>query len=491
MKKLRLHITTILLIFLTTLTAKSVELQMVRSDVDSNRKSMITAGYSFGYDVYVEGLERVSSVVFNLRYNNAQYIQYSGYNLGDLQGKAKALVLESVDPSNPNGKIISVAVFIDSASAVQLTKPKMINLEFVVWQFAPDGIQAYFTASNIVVSAFNDEGVGRQYGFPSINLPLTIHGYLNMWPGDANGNGVVDSADIVVFQDYFKNKNSLLRNSRTFKRRGATTRWVGQQVLRWDVAPATFVDSDGDGAITITDGLIIFQNDGRRRSEAPKSEKNPNISSSEKFDLERPKSINSLEQSNQSVCPIYFDNELLVRAFTLRIKLPNNAKISGIATEESISSNSYLIYSQNENELEILIGSFSNPLSINSSQPLVYLIFDTDKSNLVCQVTQAEAIDINNVKHTLSQFSSVGEYEERTNFTAYHFGNQLTIDTQDASIAEADVFIFDVLGNKTDIKDINFSFNNISINTNSLQRGVYFLQVLADNRMYRSKFIVE
>jgi hypothetical protein len=51
--------------------------------------------------------------------------------------------------------------------------------------------------------------------------------------------------------------------------------------------------------------------------------------------------------------------------------------------------------------------------------------------------------------------------------------------------------IYDVLGNKTNICHINYSENNIQLVINDLSKGIYFLRIQAENKVFSQKLIIK
>lgn len=51
--------------------------------------------------------------------------------------------------------------------------------------------------------------------------------------------------------------------------------------------------------------------------------------------------------------------------------------------------------------------------------------------------------------------------------------------------------IYDALGNKTTISPVNYSENNIQLKINDLSKGIYFLRIKADNKVFSQKLIIE
>ncbi|MFM8569289.1 MAG: hypothetical protein ACKOB6_06770, partial [Candidatus Kapaibacterium sp.] len=91
---------------------------------------------------------------------------------------------------------------------------------------------------------------------------FTIHGFVPVYPGDADNTGVVDSRDATTVGAYIK-QGSGTSNVRGYKRQPSSTLWLPQAALVWDSARATYADCDGSGDVTLSDNLVVQINFGK------------------------------------------------------------------------------------------------------------------------------------------------------------------------------------------------------------------------------------
>jgi hypothetical protein len=131
----------------------------------------------------------------------------------------------------------------------------LVRIKFVASGTATDVI---FQTSDVghLISAYNSHG-----------LPITIAGWSNrvniiepeppmeIWPGDTNNDGVVDTTDIFPIAMYFGNEGAV--------RPGATLIWTGQPIdTPWTPVDATYADANGDGVVNAADVLAVGINFG-------------------------------------------------------------------------------------------------------------------------------------------------------------------------------------------------------------------------------------
>jgi hypothetical protein len=140
-------------------------------------------------------------------------------------------------------------------------EPEVIELEFSVTSDAPPNsvLEFYFEDAEAVVT---ENGIGKIIKLQNQIYQFTIHSFVDVWPGDANNDGVVninDVSTIALYLGYGPSKP----NFRSFQRINASTNWFAQKCLAWDSLAITYADCDGDGEITINDMLIIPLNFGK------------------------------------------------------------------------------------------------------------------------------------------------------------------------------------------------------------------------------------
>ncbi len=249
--------------------AYSQTLKFVRTDVEKARENFVTATYIFGLDVYADSIKNCTGVTFELRHNLPEYLKLSDWTYGDFGEKGSAVVIHDIDTLTKQGRLYVGVLSGEPVGFTGLENPKLIHLEFVVSQSAPHGTELNFDVINSKAVIYDGlAGKIRDIYVPSFKYK--VHGFTEVWPGDADNNGVVDTRDIAtvgLFLGYGLSKE----NFRSFKRENPSTYWTKQRALCWDSLEVTYADCDGNGDINITDMLIIPLNFG-------KTTENPNNS---------------------------------------------------------------------------------------------------------------------------------------------------------------------------------------------------------------------
>ncbi len=84
---------------------------------------------------------------------------------------------------------------------------------------------------------------------------VPMYQYAQVWPGDADYNGMVTEADLEKISAYWGETGPA--------RVDATVQWIGQTAALWSTAAACFADADGNGFINEKDVLPIGLNWGK------------------------------------------------------------------------------------------------------------------------------------------------------------------------------------------------------------------------------------
>jgi hypothetical protein len=84
---------------------------------------------------------------------------------------------------------------------------------------------------------------------------------VDVWPGDLNNNGVVDTLDILPLAD----PSNWLQQG--IPRDSIDYGWFAHTVQVWDLSPATYADADGSGRVDIEDFFPICLNWGMTHGE--------------------------------------------------------------------------------------------------------------------------------------------------------------------------------------------------------------------------------
>jgi len=240
-------------------TSFAQKIRITRTDVEPVRFGFVTATLKFGFDIYIDDIQDAKGVTFTLEHTKQDVIQFSGYSNGDFPEKG-TIVTNTPFPTRAS---LSVAAL----SGLQTTDPGVntpfaVHLEFVVTPTAKHLENARFTFTNIRAIVGPDSLVI----IPDSIIDLTINGFINVYPGDANFDGVVNSLDYaeIAFYTGAGSANSTVRG---FKRKNASAIWNPQPALAWDSAQVTDVDCDGSGDINLSDMLVIATNIEKRHTD--------------------------------------------------------------------------------------------------------------------------------------------------------------------------------------------------------------------------------
>lgn len=251
----------VILILAANISLFSQSIKIIRSDVDSTRAGFISAGYLFSVDIAIEGLDSVSAASFDLSYNHIDYIQFSDVVHTDFgRGGKTPVVIHNVDSTQKEGHLYIGVISADSLGGRGVDNPIIIRLEFAVSPNAPNGLLTTFRFKR--PQAVITKGVIGDLVKDLNSEPqrFIVHGFIEVWPGDADNDGEVTSMDVTQIGRYIGYGSTKHFQMRSFKRRNASTIWNRQQCMAWDSVVVTYADCDGNGDVTITDQLIVALN---------------------------------------------------------------------------------------------------------------------------------------------------------------------------------------------------------------------------------------
>ncbi len=336
------------IILLNVFTMHSQSIKIVRSDVESARSDFITAGYVFGFDIYLDSVSRSNGVSFELQWDTPQYIKFSQWKIGDIGDRAQAFVMDKIDQfAGHIYAVIGTGVQLDSSI---ITNPRVLRLEFVLLQTAPDANKVTFKFVKPTATAIIDS-LPQVVTLKSDDAVFKFHGMVDVYPGDADNNGTVDQSDFTQTLFYL-GMGPLTKKVRTFKRQYASAYWTAQKCLRWDVAPATYADCDGNGEINMDDLLIITYNLNKNKK---------NIILENESDKEVPlakinQSINSFPVSLQP------HRDITSVAVNLNINKDDINKIRNIIPSNDFGDKAYLHYKVWGDQINLVVGSKNNKI---------------------------------------------------------------------------------------------------------------------------------
>lgn len=472
----------ILFTFLSNFLLHSQTLKFVRTDVEKARENFVTATYIFALDVYADNISNCTGVTFELRHNLPEYLKLSDWSYGDFGEKGSAVVIHDIDTVKKQGRLYVGVLSGEPVGFTGLNNPKLIHLEFAVSQAAPHGTELIFDVINSKAVIYNDfKGKIIDIYVPSFKFK--VHSFTDVWPGDADNNGVVDTRDIAAVGLYLGYGLSK-ENFRSFKRENPSTFWTKQRALCWDSLEVTYADCDGNGDVNITDMLIIPLNFGKT-AENPNNQNKP-----------LPQIDNSIENCNNNYkkIPIYSYVPEPIIAFATRIDW-KNIKNHFVCIDDNqlfgFQQYSFIKEHSNLHLTDLSIGSVAK----NSIKPgnLILGWINTDISvngEDLYQIMQAEGITPDGRIIPLKLIASA----EDNNLAAEIQKNYLVTDgilninLKNYGQAES-IEVYDFLGNRL-IEKENRDYNGkTNIDVSILASGYYYAVVKFKNHQTQIKFI--
>lgn len=229
-------------------------LRFLRTDPSAD-PTVITATKLFGFDVVADSITSVTAVSFELRYTNAQYVRLAAWKPRQLS-KHSVYVIDLSDTATGTGSIHIAVLSGISATGQGMNSPVVLHLDFVVLPNAPHRLQVQFDA--VTAEAVIGGSIPQVVPLRAIPMVMQVHGFVNVYPGDANNDGRVDQRDFSTVALYLgEGSGGQLRG---YPRQPASTLWQPQRALAWEQEQATFADCDGSGDITLADALVVKMN---------------------------------------------------------------------------------------------------------------------------------------------------------------------------------------------------------------------------------------
>lgn len=449
-------------IAIASLSASAQTMRIERTDVDSTRYGHVTANFKFGIDIYIDDLENVNSASFQLQWNFGDYVHYSGYEIGDFGDNGTVYITNPKVVPGTDSKYINVGIF--SGTTIgdnEFDNPKLLHLEFAVSNDIPNRETLIFTLVNFFATAFVDS-VQTNVAIKNEQLELNIHSFINVWPGDSNNDGLVDTRDYNQIGLYFEG-NSIQNDGRSFKRKNASIMWTGQKVLVWDNADATFADCDGDGVITVADGMVVFHNDSKTHNEGTGLlGEIPGVVPSE---------IN--QPIRYMRIPIFSPIQSDYRALTAKATIPEGMVIADIVGGDLYKgTKAHVIKQVKGNEVEFTIGSFDNQFNINTPGIIAYILVQ-DENTKVDKPIVINDVTILNKDNKFQALGTITGIEERnTSETKIEISDsEITIELSE--IAD-EIVIYNISGRK--MMSLESASNRYSI-ANDFQTGNYLMMI--------------
>lgn len=375
------------LLFASIAWMQAQSIKVVRSDVDSARGGFITAGYVFGFDIYLDSVSRSNGLSFELQWDTPQYIQFSQWKIADIGTRAQAYVMDKIDQfAGHIYAVISTGLQLDS-SIIQ--NPKVLRLEFVLMQNAPDSSKVTFKFIKPTATAIIDS-IPQVVELKSEDIVFKFHGMVDVYPGDSDNNGTVDQSDFTQTLFYL-GMGPLTKSVRTFKRQYASAYWTAQKCLKWDIASATYADCDGNGEINIDDLLIISYN--LNKSKKPLVQQNESNDANDEQSLD----ISEVTSSSDKLpVGLFVNRELISTAITIKVNKEDIDKIDKLIPSEEFGNKSYLHYKIWNDRINIVIGSKDNKVinpRTNELLDLFNFVMKEGNKTISYQIIEARAID--------------------------------------------------------------------------------------------------
>jgi hypothetical protein len=459
------------ILILLAFSAISVYSQSViikRTDVDSSRYGFITATFTFGMDIYLQDLPKSNSVAFQLKYNKSNFVRFSQWLEGDY-GVPQVVAFE--DTAGNGRLIVAVSNGLSSISD-SIKNPKVIHLEFVVMQTANNAEVVNFSFDRPIATTINN-GTREIVELKSDSINYDVHGYVYVWPGDTDNNGLVDHLDFAPISQYV-GFGSATKNMKSFKRKSGSAIWGPQRVLTWDSASVTYADCDGNGDITISDMLIVTYNIGKDSSVYKTNKVKDDIQA------KIPPPVNYATKTSISI-PLKINNIDTLLAVCGELDLSQFAgkyTILGIERGELFDEFPYnfSIINNDQNRLNFALGSYTKAKAKNNSGIIAYLIAEP-KTNI-----NDSYINIDNFKGITTSGKIVGLgystdiTEEPHSKIPFSIRNNIIIMNEYFDSVE----LYNLIGEK----EYSGKYTN-QIDISNLQHSFYFLVTSNGNQDYK------
>jgi|GEM_PF-957127 len=486
LRKIRYIIVFTVSLLVLIINGHSQELKLKRTDVDATRSSFVTATYIFGIDVVVDSLKRSNGVTFELHYTKADSVILSGTQIIGFGPNATSIVIPIIDTLAQSGVIFVGVLSGDTIGVHGYDNPSVIHLEFAVSPSCRNVSDLIFRFENAQAVVNTDSG-GKIVNIKSSPVTYKVHGFIDVWPGDADGNGITDIKDVSKIGLYL-GFGSFLKPVRSFKRHSASTNWFGQSVLGWDSLDVTFADCDGNGDITVTDMLIIALNFNKTHNIAQK-ESSAAQSLEEYHVIAPPGSIS---------VPIYVNpsEEFIGATATIDLtSLPDDAKFIGFTKSDIFEGKSFIFgkISEVEKTAQLVVGAAGQGLTSKDCSILAYAVIEPGKHSSTFQPILREAMGMTSsgFLFPMEQALSVNEENGTHESQIIIRQNMVYLKISDMFHNSAEISIFDISGNL--ITKFN-SMNSISeinlLSAEQLCSGTYFVQISDKSISELVKFVI-
>ncbi len=237
-------------------SGKSVTIAPAGGDIPitPSTATMQPAGAEFNVDIIVGSASKpvtnLFGVSFELGYSTT-YLDYVSYDKSS--SFLGSDLLEFVNPDDPNGKVAIGLTRRGTTTGVS-GYGSVIKIKFKSLQTTPVNTQISFAIHNATANDPNGNAIGLTPG--SLTITITSGG-ITVWPGDTNNDRIVNQADVLPLGVYW-NKTGPRRTCHANE-----TQWIAHTATPWTPEAATYADANGDGVVNQADVLVIGLNWGK------------------------------------------------------------------------------------------------------------------------------------------------------------------------------------------------------------------------------------
>ncbi|TAL69252.1 MAG: T9SS type A sorting domain-containing protein [Bacteroidetes bacterium] len=470
--------------------ASGQSLMVIRTDVTANRSGFVTATYTFGIDIIADGVENCNGVTFELSYDSYDYIKYSQWQHGAFGPKTTTAVISEDDNPLHQGKVYVGATSGEDIGNASIDNPKVIHLDFVVTPNAPNRGKVTLSFTNAMAVINDSSSGGKIINLQSQPVVFDIHGFVFVYPGDTDNNGIVDNRDF-AYIDLYMGYGTEAIPVRSFKRENPSTLWEPQRCLLWDDSQATYADCDGNGEVTVTDVLVWKYNFLKTHSIAVKTKDHTQASDLRNSDF--------IKTENSISIPVYINsaNDFLGVSGKLNIENSSEYKILGIDKGDLLNSHSAFIFTkfdENCSTIDFAIGSLDDEIQTQKTGIIAYLIVEalnknSEKNvNVVSNNMTGISIDgmlfgiESSVNYVNENLQNVDKIVQSNN------SNVLSIFSENLKYGYIEPILFDILGNKI---NCNYLHENekLIVDISQLNSGIYFVELNVNKSFIYLKII--
>lgn len=483
--KLRMQLKKVILIISILLCNVALNnaqtIKVVRSDVESARGGFITAGYVFGFDVYLDSVSRSNGVSFELQWDTPQFIKFSQWKIGDIGTKAQAYVMDKIDQfAGHIYAVIGTGLQLDSS---EIKNQKVLRLEFVLLQNAPDGSKVTFKFIKPTATAIIDS-IAKVVTLKSDDIVFKFHGMVDVYPGDADNNGTVDQSDFTQTLFYL-GMGPLTKSVRTFKRQYASAYWTAQKCLRWDVAPATYADCDGNGEVNMDDLLIISYNLNKNKKAIIQEN-----SSEEDYPTNK-------DIYNQNTIPVGMASNRDFSSVAISIKINKDYlnKIEKLIPSDIFGDKSYLHYKIWNDRINLVIGSKDNKIiyADGNYKDFFKFVLNENTHSIDYEIVSARAINqfgdiFDIVRPTSADFEKNENHKSGKIMNISYHNHQLFVNLLGEYIGS--LSIVDLNGNTVKAISYDERTDNVNLDLIDIAPQIYFVTVKTASGKYFAEPVI-